>query len=90
MSGWSRKVRRAIYENVNDGKIEIVGVNEDGEHILRLTDEGKARAEAVIDRYIDAGYADPVSALAQALNVPEQIAADVIDQRLKERGDAVL
>lgn len=80
-------MRRALYDNVADGRVEIVG-ERDGEHLFKLNDEGIARAREIIDRYID-GHDDPAAALALALDVPLGVADGLIAHRREERGDAV-
>lgn len=80
------KTRRAIYDNVAEGKMEIAR-EADGETHFRLTEEGKERARAIFDSFIDDYGKDAATELAASMTIPEHVATDLIAIRLRERED---
>jgi DNA-binding PadR family transcriptional regulator len=48
---FKREVDEAIKELMNEGYIEFVGFDENGEFLYQLTDAGRARYENAIDIY---------------------------------------
>ena len=48
---YRREVDEAIKELMNEGYIEFVGFDENGEFLYQLTDAGRARYENAIDIY---------------------------------------
>ena len=48
---FKREVDEAIKELMNEGYIEFVGFDENGEFLYQLTDAGRARYEDAIDIY---------------------------------------
>ena len=79
------ETRRAIYENVADGKIDIVG-ERDGEHTFRLNDAGVARVHEIVDSFIEAHGELAADAFAAELDVPVKIAAEIILKSRSDRG----
>ena len=48
---YKREVEEAIKELIDQGYVEFVGFDEDGEFLYQLTDAGRARYENAIDIY---------------------------------------
>lgn len=78
------ELRRALYENVAVGMMEIVGERE-GEPLFRLTDAGRKFVYDLIDATIDEFGNEAPEALADKVGVPIEIAAGLILDRMDER-----
>lgn len=75
------EIRRAAYDAVANGDAEIVGVDDDGEAIFEITDEGRERAAAVIDAAIRGFGEEAAWALTEALGISEEAAERLVATR---------
>lgn len=75
------EIRRAAYEAVMSGDAEIVGEDDDGELIFKLTELGRQRAEAIIDAAIRGFGHEAGQALSEALGVPLEVGEQLVALR---------
>lgn len=72
-------LRRGLQEGIADGTVEVIG-KRDGEALFRLTEAGQTHVEALLDRRI----LHAIQALAEDLDLPEDIASDLILRRASQ------
>lgn len=75
------EIRRAAYDAVANGDAEIVGVDDSGNPLFAMTEEGRERAMKVIDSAIKGFGDEAAEVLAEALGVSVEVGELLVSMR---------
>ena len=77
------ELRRALYDNVADGKMEVVG-EKDGEPLFKLTEAGNEYVTEIIDQAVNDHGMDAPNVLSVMIGIPVGMTAALVTHRFAE------